>query len=112
MENRDIGGALQRSRDLTRGHRWAIFGLLLMVMVAVWALFAILLLFVGVFGFNLLVPATTTGGLGFWIYTLVVNGLIGPAISLISLAGSAVIYVELRGSRDGVGVEALADVFR
>jgi hypothetical protein len=50
--------------------------------------------------------------LGIAAVIIVVNGLIGPAVSLISLVGSASIYFELRGSRDGVGIEALANVFK
>ena len=45
------------------------------------------------------------------IMQLVADPLIATVTTLVSTAGVATLYSELRGSREGVGPEALASVF-
>jgi hypothetical protein len=112
IERTGVLAALQRSRDLTRGHRWAILGLFLVVMVVFWIVEMVLFLLMGINMFSLAAPGASLSVASLMIRTILVGGILGSVINLVFLVGTAVLYFELRGSRDGVGVEALLEVFR
>lgn len=103
IEGRGVFESLQRSRELTRGHRWPIFGLLVIFVLGSWVASA--------FAMGL---GAATGGLSgtpnFWVTVLA-----GPAVTALSAvvasAGVAALYYELRTVKEGVGPEALAAVF-
>jgi hypothetical protein len=109
--------ALSRSRDLTRGRRWPIFGLFLIYVVLVWIIQAV------VMGVGLAVASAlhgpinmaTDGGASFLgafqKSTLVTSPIIVTLIAMVSSSGLAALYYELRASREGIGPEALAAVF-
>lgn len=109
--------ALSRSRDLTRGRRWPIFGLFLIYVVLMWILQVV------VMGIGLAVASalggpldvTSDGGAGFvgvFQKSTLITSPISVALSaLISASGMAALYQELRASREGVGADALAEVF-
>jgi hypothetical protein len=104
VERTGVFGGLGRSAELTRGRRWAVFGLLFLVWVAV--------LIVGqlaqaVFGLIAPVadPAVQT------LRQLPLSGVIGLVVSVVTASGYAALYYELRSAREGVGPEALAAVF-
>lgn len=105
--------ALQRSRDLTRGRRWPIFGLFVIYVVAIWiaeiALMAALMPFILAKG--LPTPDAVTGLSSMNIVTMIGSALVATLSTLVSTAGGAALYSELRGTREGVGPEALASVF-
>lgn len=102
IERTGIFGALSRSAQLTRGHRWALLGLMIcfvLVMIAI-------LILVGAVG----------AGVGFAVGEPHLATQIGSALggSLGALLGAVMFttaYAELRGARDGVGVSELASVF-
>jgi hypothetical protein len=90
--------ALSRSADLTRGSRWAIFGLLMLYVVLA------------------LIEVTIAATLGRLIGAtgpayIVIVALIDALVVLVGAVGGAVLYVELRAAREGVAPETLASVF-
>ena len=104
VERTGVFGAMSRSADLTRGHRWPIFGL----MVA----FAI--------GSGLMQTTLTGVGAAFALsspqaFQVVAQGFLVPLAvtvsGLVAAVGVASIYYELRSAREGIGPEALAAVF-
>lgn len=103
IERRGILGSLGRSNDLTKGAKWKILGIVLIVFVSYWLLSII----AGVVGLAAYGPAS--GG-------LTVMNLLGSAIlsTLLNAAWGTVqpsIYVELRQWKEGTSVEALEEVF-
>lgn len=101
-ERRDVTESLRRSADLTKGHRWSVFGLMV-VYVVMWWLIALVVggLVLAVGGL-----AGTTPML-----TVVINPLVNTLSVVIASAGVASLYYELRTSKEGVGVDELASVF-
>jgi hypothetical protein len=104
VEQTGVMGASGRSAELTRGNRWRIFGLLVIYFIAVIIIELVLGLFSRVTGFAMVgrLPILTL---------LIFAPLIQMASTLIASAGAAVLYVELRRLRDGVGPEGLAAIF-
>lgn len=102
VEGIGIMDALQRSRELTKGHRWAIFGL--------YVAFVLLALGFG-FLFGLLAtPFMAMGSFGLMIGSLL--EIVASVITaVISGVGVTSLYFELRKAKEGIGSEALADVF-
>jgi hypothetical protein len=91
-----------RSRALTRGHRWSVFFLLVLSILASTLIGAL--------------AGATIGAIGGFTDTqaflLPASAAVGQAFgSVISSVGAASLYVELRQTKDGVGPEALAEVF-
>jgi hypothetical protein len=100
--------AFRRSRDLTRGARWKVFGLLLVVAVLSW-LFA---LFTGMMAAMFQeAPARLLSPPNLSVTAYALNSV----SDTISLAVWGVIqsslYVELRDWKDGPATDALADIF-
>lgn len=101
--------SMGRSAELTEGHRWAIFGLLILYVILVYASQMLLATIVAALG-------ATTGspilGLsGFSLAFMTVSAALQAVITLISTVGTAALYFELRRVKEGVGVEQLAAVF-
>ena len=111
MERTGVFGAFSRSADLTRNHRGAIFGLaviyIVVALVVQYLESALMRSFTGVS----LVATTTQNLQTVIVIQMVVNGLIQTITALVSAAGVASIYYELRSIKDGVGAEQLAAVF-
>jgi hypothetical protein len=104
MEGPGILKSMGRSAELTRGHRWAIFGVLV-----VFGLISIGLSIVLV-TFN----AATMGALSAQntsVVGLVLSALIGAIAIMLGGATAASIYYELRTIKEGIGPEQLAAVF-
>jgi len=104
VEQPGLTESFGRSAQLTRGNRWRIFGIFVLYFVAL----LIIELVFGVFGSAMRVAA---GGAPSMLVALVVNPLLYVANALIGATGVAVLYVELRQIRDGVGAEGLAAIF-
>lgn len=98
-ERTGIIGAFGRSRELTRGNRWKIFGLMLIVLIA----FYLLLGLVAVLGL------ASGGGVDAAAIALsAVNGLI---FGLLWATIQPSLFVELRDAKEGGSVGELAQVF-
>lgn len=100
--------ALARSRWLTRGHRWTVFGVLTLIFVLSWVASGVyaatVLAIFGVHGTSLVGGAPTIGwalgDLGFKTLTTAVWA-----------SARAALYVELRDAREGPGEAQLATIF-
>lgn len=108
VERIGIFPALQRSLALTRGHRWAMFGLIVIFYISAIIVSIILaLIMTGSVGLMAVAQAQATGGI---IYMLL-NAIVQTALSVIGTIGIAVVYFELRRIKEGVDVTGLASVF-
>lgn len=94
--------AFGKSRALTRGNRWRIFGLLLIVMVLLLIAEGVLVATFGSLA-ALASGGTTIGG-------MIIFGVLGLVVSLGLSVGSAALYVQLRELK-GQGGESVAQVF-
>jgi hypothetical protein len=106
--------AFTRSRDLTRGRRWPIFGLFVLYAIAAGVLNAVILAAFAPFALGRSLPTSASvDGVAqsLNLVQLVADPLVATITTLVSTAGLATLYFELRGSREGVGPEALASVF-
>lgn len=102
--------SMGRSAELSKGHRWAIFGLVLLYLVLAYGVQIVLGLILGATGQAsdaLQVFDVLGTGLVFAIATAVTAAL----LSLVSTLGAASLYFELRRVKEGVGVDELAKVF-
>lgn len=104
VERSGVFTSLSRSRNLTRGFRWPIFGLFAVYFLAYLAVSTTL---GGVAG-----AAMLAGGSGAVVVgTVVASVVTSIAGSMLGLAGIAAIYYELRTAKEGVGADQLAAVF-
>lgn len=115
VERIGVMQAFSRSNDLTRGRRWAIFGLFVVYVILSWivqaAITAVCAGFAGSLGF-IPIAGEAEGLVGNLQRAQVVAApIIGTITALVSAAGVAALYYELRSTREGVGAEALASVF-
>ena len=101
-ERKGVFESLARSADLTRGHRWPIFGLFLIYAVVSW----IIGLVAGAF-----IVANRTDFDAMMLGSVIFSAIIGSVAALIGGAGSASIYFELRTIKEGFGGDKLASVF-
>jgi uncharacterized membrane protein len=95
VENLGPLKCIRRSAELTKGHRWKIFGCFLILGVLVGAVFVVL---VGILGIGLPLVVSQAGLLATTVSVLV-NGML-QAYGLVSVA---MIYHDLRIVKDGVG---------
>lgn len=92
--------SLGRSRELTKGWRWQILGLLLVALVLLFA--------------PVLVASMIGGGLdnpGTFNLGTIVEALLGAGASMILTTVVAAIYIELRTIKEGASAESLASIF-
>lgn len=104
QESLGIDASMSRSRALTRGYRWPIFGLVSIVFGLVVALR--LGLFFGT-GFAPVAIASSSDAITGAIPRAVVSAIVW----LVASVGVAVTYVELRRVKEGTSVEDLAEIF-
>jgi hypothetical protein len=104
VEKTGVFGAFGRSAELTKGHRWAILGLALVI----WLISMIL-------GFAVmpLQSALIQPGAGFIAMApvLLIQGVISVFTTTVIATGTASVYYELRSIKEGIGPEQLAAVF-
>jgi hypothetical protein len=118
-ERRGIFGSMKRSAELTRGHRWSIFGLLVVVLILMWIIGAASAALTASLNGAAGVAAANAGpGLSKFMATaphtplaIGVQVLLGSVLAMLSAAGAASLYSELRGLKDGVSHTDLAAVF-
>jgi hypothetical protein len=96
VERTGAWASMRRSRELTKGHRWKVFGivLLLIVLSLVNPLLQLVLTAAG---------GETLATIGVAIWTA-----IGSAFSSVIIA---VTYYELRAAKEGIDIEQIASVF-
>ncbi|WP_395645236.1 glycerophosphoryl diester phosphodiesterase membrane domain-containing protein [Terricaulis sp.] len=103
--------AIGRSAELGEGHRWAIFGLILLFVVFSYACMIVLGMVMaatlGDVGPAGIITTMDTTGLLIAGFTAVISAI----TTLISTVGTASLYFELRRVKDGVSVTDLASVF-
>lgn len=108
-----VFGAFSRSAELTRGNRWQIFGLLVIVVVLEWLISAIFnaISGVGVIGMSSGNPFEAAERMMSPLFLIlsVIRQTVG---AVIGATAAAVIYVELRRAREGEGPQWLAEIFR
>jgi hypothetical protein len=107
MERPGVFAAMGRSAELTKGSRWAIFGLMFAYAIVLWIIYAVVLGVTASLSFTASSP--TVGGMGL-PYALI-SALVNALMSTIASAGVASIYCELRRIKDGAMPSALAAVF-
>ena len=106
IEKTGVFGSFSRSAELTRGHRWSVFAILLVYFIAVGIISSVNLVLMG--GTTAAIAASHVGFNPIVVgFNVVFNVLIG----MVSATGVAVIYYELRRSREGVAPQALVDTF-
>jgi hypothetical protein len=104
MESKGVFGSMGRSAELTKGRRWSIFGLGLVVIIIVLLVEALVAAIV-------LPGGNVIRDLNVPLFQYLVAPLISVVTTPLAMAGSASLYFELRSTREGIGVEALASVF-
>lgn len=104
-----VFGAFSRSAELTRGNRWRIFALFIVVWVIALVIGAVV---------TAISMALSFGNAGLDIVALArspvriaANLLSNTLTSMIGSTGVAVLYVELRRAREGLGPQWLAEIF-
>lgn len=108
-ERPGIIGALRRSRELTKGSKWKIFGLFLVMMILLWIVMMVVgvaAVGTGTAGVLVAGPAATPSLLAVGV-GLVFNTLfIGFWSTMINA-----LYIELRTAKEGLAPDNLAEVF-
>jgi hypothetical protein len=100
--------ALGRSSELISGHWWASFGLVLLYLVAVVVVAFATEFFAGIGG----IASDTITSLDAASLAYAATSALGSSlVSMLSAAGTAALYFELRRVKEGVGVEEIAAVF-
>ena len=106
-EDKGLLESFGRSRDLSRGHRWAIFGLLLLVLIVFYIAFAVILAaFVGGSAFAKLDMLNNLNPLA-----MVGSALVSWAIAMFLSALLSALYIELVEVKEGGRTGHLSDVF-
>jgi len=104
MEGRGVFASMGRSAELTKGNRWSIFGLLIVSSLILIAIeLAVGLAMAPGIAFA---QALNTPG-----FQIIAAPILSLVITPLFSAGVASLYFELRSTKEGVGVEALASVF-
>ena len=96
QERRGVFGSMTRSAELTKGSRWALLGLWMIVVVGAIALEMVL---------EKIYPAVGT------IAALSIDGASTAVVYMVSTIIPAVSYVELRQVKEGASVDELAEIF-
>jgi hypothetical protein len=96
--------ALGRSRALTKGSRWPLFGLILVAFIAAYVLS------MAIYGFNFAAAASVATD-GMAVPQMIGAVIIGTLTSVLFGAGLAAIYTELRMVKEGVSNDQLAAAF-
>ena len=107
IERPGVFAALSRSSQLTKGHRWSVFGIFFIVMVIIYGVSFLVTIAFGVSIVAMDPMATEGPGITF----VIVNILLQALTSAFMAVTSAVIYHDLRIEKDGIDVEQIARVF-
>lgn len=114
VERTGVIGAFNRSADLTRGRRWAIFGLMLIYLVLSWIVGMIAGALMFGLGGGLNVHNFTPGVAPTFTIspvTAIFTALLATVLGALSASGVAALYYQLRLTKEGVAPQALLDTF-
>jgi hypothetical protein len=114
VERRGVFESLQRSRDLTRGHRWAIFGLFVVYMILSMIVGTVVSgvgIAAGITGLRGATAGALTAVTPMVVISTFLSALISGVQGVLAAAGVASIYYELRTTKEGVAPEQMASVF-
>ena len=106
-ERRGVFGSFGRSRELTDGAKWKVFGIMLVVLVVYWLLSAV----TGMFMMSDLDAANPQAPFQMSTGFLVISLAVGTLVNLFWGLVQASLYVELRNWKDGPSSAKLAQVF-
>lgn len=104
VERQGVFAAFRRSAELTKGARWKIFGLSLLLLVIYW----LLSLVVGLIGLGMYNPAQAAG---FTVVNMIGSLIVGTIFNMLWGTVQPSLYVELRQWKDGGSLENLEEVF-
>ena len=96
QERRGVFGSMSRSRALTKGSRWSLFGLFLILII---------------------IAMVVQGAVGVVVYLFqgviatIVGSLVQSVMSMVLSVAAAVSYIELRQAKEGASVDELAEIF-
>lgn len=96
QERLGVFGSMKRSRDLTKGSRWALFGFWIILIIAAIAIQLVLSQLITIFGMTV---------------ALILDALVTSVVSVVTSVAPAVSYVELREVKEGTSVNELAEIF-
>lgn len=103
-ERRGITRSMQRSRELVKGRRWPVAGLLLIYLLVYFAILSV---------FAALGAAVQTTGVSALVgLKHILQGMVNMAADLIAAAGLTCLYDELRSTKEGDELETVAAVFQ
>lgn len=106
VEKRGIFESLQRSRDLTRGYRWPVLGLIVIYVILSWIIAG------AVGGVSMaLGGGFWDGSPNLWWFNLISGVVISVLSGVVASAGVAALYYELRTAKEGAAPDELAAVF-
>ncbi len=105
VENLGPLAAMRRSAELTKGHRWQIFGMFVLIMLVFFVAFAII---GGLIGSGVLAAPE---GFGRLLLAGIVSVIITAILTAYFNVVAAMIYHDLRTAKEGVGTEEIAAVF-
>lgn len=101
--------ALGRSASLTKGARWRVFGLILILAVLFWMISSVLGgVMISAYGFA---GYASLAQQGMPLWFLAINSVISSAWNTIWGVMLTSLYIELRDFKDGPGADKLADIF-
>lgn len=104
-ERLGVQAALRRSRELTRGYRWWVFGALLVLAVVMWLIMGVgAVIGAATGGIEAAIDQTTTSA-------IILNIVLSTLTTVLWSTMLASLYVELRNAKDGPDAAELQDVF-
>ena len=108
-EGTGVIGAFGRSSFLTKGARWKVLGLGLIMMVIYWIYSAVIgVVMISIYGLEGLASAAQQGlPLGL----LAVSGVLSTIVTAVIATLQTSLYIELRDWKDGPATEALTEIF-
>jgi uncharacterized membrane protein len=105
VENKGPLQSMSRSAELTKGHRWKIFGLWVLLTIAA----IVILIIAGVLaGLGVIVAPE---GLGRVLIAGIISLILTAIVTAYSYVLNSMIYHDLRIAKEGVGTEEIAAVF-
>ncbi len=106
QEGLGVRASMSRSRALTKGYRWSIFGLFLIVMVLAFMLRLAAWVFAAIFP-----PAFALVSVSVVIVNAIPNAVVSTIIWTVTSVAITATYIELRRIKEGSSVEDLAEIF-